>query len=122
MAITVTNKNFSHIIFDSEKPVLLNFSNRQSDASRKQDNLLRLFAHEHPDVIIGRVDTGKEPSLAPCTAFRRFLPSKSSKTVNVLPLLPDCRKSRSLPGSYQSKLSLSGNAGPLAPGTAILSS
>ena len=39
MAITVTNKNFSHIIFDSEKPVLLNFSNRQSDASRKQDNL-----------------------------------------------------------------------------------
>ena len=64
MAITVTNKNFSHIIFDSEKPVLLNFSNRQSDASRKQDNLLRLVAHEHPDVIIGRVDTGKEPSLA----------------------------------------------------------
>mgnify|MGYP002799110681 CR=1 FL=1 len=118
MAITVTDKNFSHIIFDSEKPVLLNFSNRQSDASRKQDNLLRLFAHEHPDVIIGRVDTGKEPSLAAMYGIQTV----PSKTVNVLPLLPDCRKSRSLLGSYQNKLSLSDNAGPLAPGTAILSS
>lgn len=63
MAITVTTQNFSQILFHNEKPVLLNFFNHENEISRKQDSFLQIFAREHPEIIIGKIDIKKEPSL-----------------------------------------------------------
>lgn len=64
MPVTVTNQNFSRIIFSGPNPVLLYFSSPENEISRRQDTILRLFAHEHPEIVIGRINTRKEPSLA----------------------------------------------------------
>ena len=79
MPVTVTNQNFSRIIFSGPNPVLLYFSSPENEISRRQDTILRLFAHEHPEIVIGRINTRKEPSLAAMYGIET-IPSKSATT------------------------------------------
>lgn len=60
----VTKSNFSNLIFHSDKPVVLSFNSQNSPDSRKQDMFLTMYSYEHPDVLVGRVDIEKEPSLS----------------------------------------------------------
>lgn len=60
----VTSTNFSNVIYDSEKPVVLSFSNSKNPHSKKQDMFLNMYSYEHPDIFVGRIDVEKEPSLS----------------------------------------------------------
>ena len=60
----VTKSNFSKVIYNNpEKPVMISFSNGTNPNSKKQDMFLTMYSYEHPDVLVGRVDIEKEPSL-----------------------------------------------------------
>lgn len=63
MSIKVTKNNFSNIVYNKEKPVLLIFTSKENENSKKQDYFLNLFSYEHPDVIIGNVDADRELDL-----------------------------------------------------------
>ena len=61
----VTKSNFSKVIYNNpEKPVMISFSNGTNPNSKKQDMFLTMYSYEHPDVLVGRVDIEKEPSLS----------------------------------------------------------
>ena len=61
----VTKSNFSKVIYNNpEKPVMISFSNGTNPNSKKQDMFLTMYSYEHPDVLVGRIDVEKEPSLS----------------------------------------------------------
>ena len=59
----VTKSNFSNLIFDSDKPVVLSFDSQKNPDSKKQEMFLTMYSYEHPDVLVGKIDVDKEPSL-----------------------------------------------------------
>lgn len=60
----VTQSNFSNLIFHSDKPVVLSFNSQNHPDSKKQDMFLTMYSYEHPDVLVGKIDVDKEPSLS----------------------------------------------------------
>lgn len=72
MEITITKQNFSKIIFNSTTPVLLTFYRANEEISKKQDFFLHLFSSQNPTVIIGKINTEKDPSLAALYGIHTF--------------------------------------------------
>ena len=63
MSIQVTAKNFSDIIFNSKKTVLLTFLSSDKEIAKKQKESLKQFALQNPHILIANIDSEKEPGL-----------------------------------------------------------
>lgn len=71
MSVQVTNKNYSNILYHSSCPVILYCHNSDHKDDKWQALQLDLFAHDHPNVTIGKMDIEKESSLASFYGIRQ---------------------------------------------------
>ena len=63
-AIKITNQNFSEIVTNSDKPVLVDFWAPWCGPCKMVSPLIDEIADEHPEYNVGKVNVDEEPELA----------------------------------------------------------
>lgn len=62
--LTVTGENFKAEVYESDKPVLLDFWAAWCPPCRMQSPIVDEIAEERPDIKVGKVNTDEQPELA----------------------------------------------------------